>query len=146
MDDAGSRRARQTKRMREAVADWDTREFQRSQRSVEGPFHAAALCAEIEASGADHVLVSFTTSGGAFFAIGLGAPDSCAVFWESVDPPYFQSRGQDLAGGGPVTYSYGGQPSEMPASVRISRADAFAALEEFMSSGQKPVCIAWDET
>jgi hypothetical protein len=34
----------------------------------------------------------------------------------------------------------------MPASVRISRADAFAALEEFMSSGQKPVCIEWDET
>jgi hypothetical protein len=146
MNGVGASGALQTKRMSEVVADWDTREFQRSQRSVEGPLDAAALCAEIEASGADHVLVSFTTSGGVFFAIGLGAPDSCAVFWESVDPPYFQSRGQGLGEGGPVTYSYGGQPSEMPASVRISRADAFAALEEFMSSGQKPVCIEWDET
>jgi hypothetical protein len=132
--------------MREAVADWDSQEFQRSQRSVVGPLEAAALCAEIEALGADHVLVSFTTSAGVFFAIGLGAPDSCAVFCESVDPRYFQSRGQGLGGGGPVTYTYGGQPSEMPAGVRISRADAFAALEEFMSSGEAPACIAWDET
>lgn len=53
------------------------------------------LCAEIEADGVDHVLVSFSTPTGAFFAIGLGAEDSCAVFWESVDPPYYQSHGQE---------------------------------------------------
>lgn len=97
-------------------------------------------------SGVDHALVSFSTPDDMVLALGLGAPDSCAAFWESVDPPYFQSRGQDLGGGGPVTYSYGGQPSEMPASVRISRAEAFGALDEFISSGRRPGCIACDET
>src|SRR5262245_28357346 len=99
------------------------------------------LCAEIEADGVDHALVSFSTTSGTFFAIGLSADDSCAVFWESVDPPYYQSRGREQAQTASVTYWYGGQPSDMPATVRISRRDAFGALEEFMSTGQRPECV-----
>lgn len=63
-------------------------------RVVSSSSEAVDLCDEIEAHGeAGRVLVGFTSEAGHFFAIGLGADDSCAMSWESVDPPYFQSRG-----------------------------------------------------
>jgi hypothetical protein len=125
---------------------WKDVTAERSQRTVDGPDQAWDLCAEIEAQGVDHVLVSFTTPEGVFFEIGLGAPDSCAMFWESADPPYFWSRGQSLPEGPPVTFWYAGQQTEIPASVPIPRSVALAALREFMTTGQRPENLDWDET
>lgn len=45
-----------------------------------------------------------------------------------------------------MTYWYGGQPSEMPASVRIERNSAFTALDEFMRTGTRPQSVTWEET
>jgi hypothetical protein len=96
-------------------ADWDGPTGSGS-RTVVGPDEALELCAQIEGKRVDHLLVSFSSPSGLFFAIGLGAPDSCAVYWESADPPYFQSHGaaRDL---GSVTYWYGGQDTAMPGSA-----------------------------
>ena len=107
---------------------------------------ARELCAQVE----DHEplgrrLVGFTTAAGHFFAIGLGAADSCALFWESADPPYFQSKGA-RASEERIDFAYGGQPTELPGTVRISREDAFAGLDEFMKTGRRPRCIDWEET
>ena len=38
------------------------------------------LCQETEGRGVDDVLVSVTNAQAGFFAIGLGAPEPCAVF------------------------------------------------------------------
>lgn len=103
--------ARQTRVMRKAEAEWDNAESLRSHRTVIGAADAARLCVEIEADGLDHVLVSFTSPAGAFFAIGLGAPDSCALFWQSAEPPYVQSHGHQPPDRGPVAYWYGGNPA-----------------------------------
>jgi hypothetical protein len=54
------------------------------------------------------VLVGFTTVSGHFFAVGLGAADSCVMFWESADPPYFQSKGP-RAVEERIDFAYGGQ-------------------------------------
>ena len=142
---AGSVADWHTRVMPKVNAEWDT-QAGRSIREVDGPAEALALCDGIEAGGADHVLVSFTTVDGAFFAIGLGAPQSCAVYWESVDPPYYQSRGTAGVDGDTVTFWYGGQPSEMPVSVTITCDDARAALEQFLITGRRPENLAWDET
>ena len=134
----------QTQHVLTVDADWDGPTGPGS-RIVVGPDEALELCAQIEAPGADHLLVSFSTSSGMFFAIGLGAPDSCAVYWQSTDPPYFQSRGagSDLNS---VTYWCGGQDTTLPGSVRIDRASAFDALVQFMSTGHRPSAISWDVT
>ncbi len=135
----------QTHGMHHAEAEWDVASH-RSRQTVVGSEEALRLCEQIEQIGVEHLLVSFTSQQGTFFAVGLGAADSCAVFWESADPPYFQSRGDMSSEGPPVTYWYGGQPSQMPASVRIPRSDALDALAEFMSTGRRPECVEWDET
>jgi len=130
--------------MQTADAEWDA-PTGRQVRTIVGPDAAVELCAEIEAQGADHLLVSFTTPTGVFLAIGLGAPDSCVVYWESADPPYFQSRGA-ATDPSAVTYYFGGQASELPCSVRIDRESAFWALAEYMRTGRRPQTISWDVT
>lgn len=133
--------------MQHADAEWDDRGRTRSRQTVDGPAEALRLCEEIEARGVDHVLVSFTTPRGVFFAIGLGGRDSCALYWESADPPYFQSHGgQATPDGRVVTYLYGGQPTEIPASASIPLWEAKTALKEFMTTGRRPEAISWDET
>jgi len=54
-------------------AEWDA-PTGRQTRSIDGPDAARELCAQIEAAGADRVLVSFTNTGGAFFASGSARP------------------------------------------------------------------------
>jgi hypothetical protein len=41
--------------------------------------------------------------------------------------------------------AYGGQFTELPATVRISREAAFEALKEFMETGQRPKWIEGEE-
>lgn len=137
MRDAG----RQTEDVAYEV-EWDG---EGSPRSVDAPEAALALCRDIEAAADGPLLVGFTSPSGAFFAIGLGAPVSCATHWEGADPPYFQSRGSAGPDSEMITWSYS-QPTELPASTQIPRDDAFAALEEFVRTGTRPTAIEWDET
>ena len=67
------------------------------------------------------------------------------MYWESVDPPYFQSVGT-LAPDDRIHFAYDGQHTEFPGTVRISRESALQALSEFMESGLRPHCIAWEQT
>ena len=130
----------------EALAEWGTYQGRTGERAITNPAEARALCDELEAIEPDsRMLVGFTTAQGHFFAIGLGAQDSCAMYWESVDPPYFQSRG-DQPASETIDFAYGGQESEFPGTVRIEREAALAALSEFIETGKRPACVEWEET
>lgn len=129
-----------------ATAQWGTYGGWRGQRVVTHPQEALDLCAEIEASeGSGRVLAGFTSEAGHFFAVGLGSDESCALYWESVDPPYFQSVGT-RAPDDPIDFAYDGQHTELPGTVRISRDSALRALCEFVGTGMRPECIVWEET
>lgn len=52
------------------------------------------------------LLLGFTTETGHFFAIGLGSFDSCTMYWQSLDPPHFQSIGDNVEGDR-IDYAYG---------------------------------------
>jgi hypothetical protein len=94
------------------VAEWGTYDGWRGRREVTPADEALNVCAEVEAhEGAGRVLVGFTAPSGHFFAVGLGHEHSCVMYWESVDPPYFQSRGP-LGLGQPIDFAYDGQHTE----------------------------------
>jgi len=128
-----------------ATADWGAYDGWCGEREVTTAPEARALCDEIEEhKPPTRMLVGFTTDSGHFF-VGLGAADSCAMFWESADPPYFQSKGTHAVEER-IDFAYGGQETELPGTVRISRESAFAGLEEFIETGRRPACIEWEET
>lgn len=129
-----------------AMADWGAYEGWHGERKVRTAQEARALCGEIEAhEPPSRMLVGFTTALGQFFAVGLGAPDSCAMFWEPADPPYSQSKGPHPTEER-TAFSYGGQHTELPGTVRITRELAFTALDECIETGRRPECIEWEET
>lgn len=129
-----------------ATAEWGTYGGWRGRRVVTDARQALELCAEIAATtGSGRVLVGFTAASGQFFAVGLGFEDSCAMYWESADPPYFQSVGA-LAPEERIDFAYDGQHTELPGTVRISGAMALEALSEFMTTGVRPECIDWEQT
>lgn len=129
-----------------AIADWGTYDGWYGEREVTTVQQARELCALIEGhEPRGRRLVGFTTSAGHFFAVGLGAGDSCAMYWESAEPPYFQSKGTRAAEER-IDFAYGGQHTELPGTVRISRDSAFGGLDEFIETGSRPKCIDWEET
>ena len=128
------------------TAEWGTYGGWHGERVVMGAQEALDLCADIEArQGFGRVLVGFTSASGHFLAVGLGADDSCVVYWESVDPPYFQSLGT-TAPDDRIDFAYDGQQTELPGTVRIGRENALQALSEFMETGLRPGCIGWEAT
>ena len=81
-----------------ANADWGTYLEWHGEREVTTVHQARELCAQIEEHDRlNRCLVGFTTATGHFFAVGVGAGDSCAMFSESADPAYFQSKGTSPA-------------------------------------------------
>jgi hypothetical protein len=130
-----------------ARAEWGSYAGASGRREVDGPDEAQRLCDEVEAvQDVGRVLVGFTTlDQGHYLGIGIGADDSAAVYSDSDDPPYFQSRGP-RAESEAVDYAHDGHHTELSGTVRIPRRDAFAALREFMQTGSRPECLAWDET
>lgn len=127
------------------TAAWGTYGGWDGKRDVVSAAEALGVCADIESRpGVGRVLVGFTATTGHFFALGLGHERSCLMYWESVDPPYFQSRGIDE--GEPLDFAYDGQHTEVPATSLISRDAALRALEEFVETGQRPHSVEWDQT
>jgi hypothetical protein len=129
-----------------ATAEWVTYGGWQGERVVTDPQEALDLCAEIEANeNSGRVLVGFTSAVGHFFAVGLGFEESCAMYREFVDPPYFQSVGP-LAPDDRIDFAYDGQHTEFPGTVRIRKDSALQALSEFIETGLRPDCIEWEQT
>lgn len=127
------------------VADWGAYSGVAGSREIfDGPA-ARALCAELESQGLGRVLVTFGVADGPTFTIGLGAEDSCAAYWESADPPYYESVGS-LPADALIDYAYDTQHSELPGTVRIPKSLALDGLAEFVETGRRPSCITWTET
>jgi hypothetical protein len=119
------------------VAEWGTYGGWHGKRDVASATEALDVCAEVESrSGAGRVLVGFTAPSGHFFAVGLGHERSCLMYWESVDPPYFQSRGIDE--GEPLDFAYDGQHTEVLATSLISRDAALPGAGGVCRDGQTP--------
>ena len=127
------------------VAEWGTYGGWQGKREVASATDALQVCAEVESQAdAGRVLVGFTAPSGYFFSVGLGHERSCLMYWESVDPPYFQSRGIDQ--GEPLDFAYDGHYTEVPATSLISRDAALQALTEFVETGRRPESVEWEET
>ena len=132
--------------MATATAEWCTYGGWRGARMVTDAKEALDVCADIEAhDGVGRVFVGFTSGSGHFLAIGLGSNVSRAMYWESVDPPYFQSPGPHGADER-IDFAYDGQHTEFPGTVRIRRDRALQALVEFMKTELMPDCIEWEQT
>lgn len=133
--------------MGSARAEWGTYSDWTGEQDVADARDALRLCTHIESADPNtgRLLVGFTNRLGHFFALGLGCEDSCAMYRESADPPYFQSKGSRDASER-IDYAYAGQFTELPGTVRISREAAFEALKDFMETGQRPERIEWEET
>lgn len=128
------------------MVEWGTYDGWRGRRAVASADEALTVCAEVESyAGAGRVLVGLTAPNGHFFALGLGHERSCAMYWESTEPPYFQSRGT-LDAGEPIDFAYDGQHTEVPATALISREAALRALTEFVETGRRPESVEWEET
>jgi hypothetical protein len=73
-------------------------------------------------------------------------PDArAAAYWESADPPYYESVGT-LPAEALIDYAYDTQHTELPGTVRISKQAALDALVEFLRTDRLPNCIRWTET
>lgn len=132
--------------MRPVQAQWGSYAGTPQSRDVTGADEAVALCREIETeTGSGRLLVGFTEPNGHYLGIGLGADRSVLVYWDSLDPPYYQTSGDPDADGG-LDFSLDGHHTEMAASALIDRAHAFAALAEFMQTGDQPTGVTWVET
>lgn len=130
----------------QVVAEWGSYDGRSGRRAVSDPVEAEHLCREVEdLPGVGRVLLGFTAATGHYFGIGLGSDDSCATYWASADPPYFQSVGERPEGE-VIDCAYEGEHTEFPGTMRIKRPDAFAALREFIRTGDRPTCVAWEET
>lgn len=119
----------------------------RCTRLVLTPDTARALCEEVEASGCGPVLIDFYREGeeGHVLTVGIGGRQSVLNYQESLDPPYFSSRGQIDEDEPTECFSYGGHESEIRARNLISKSAALAALVEFLRTAQRPIGVHWDE-
>jgi hypothetical protein len=75
--------------------------------------------------------------------VGFGLP-SVATFKAKQEPPYYLSRG---TGGSqePLVFFRQGHHSEFRGEAGISPGEALDAVVEFVTTGERPACIAWDE-
>ena len=127
------------------VAEWRTYGGWHGKREVASATEALDVCTEVEShEHSGRVLVGFTAPSGHFFAVGLGHERSCATYWDSADPPYFHSWGNEH--GEPVDFAYDGQHTEVPANSLVSRDAALRALAEFIETGRRPESMEWQET
>jgi len=90
------------------------------------------------------VVELFLDSGDAL-GMGLGRPVSLLCFVSaSKEPPFFISRGDPaLTPGDYVVFSYGGEPTEFPATAAISSDSALSAMIEFFETRKLPESIGW---
>jgi len=79
------------------------------------------------------------------FSVVLGLGDGCIVTYDGQggDPPYFVSLGDAKKDRSLVSYFYGGQRSELPASHVIAQEFAVEALVDSVENEQPSSLIQW---
>jgi hypothetical protein len=99
-----------------------------------------------EAESGDPFVVELVADDGATLSMGLGRPLSVVDYVSaSLDPPYFQSVGQD-GHDEPLVFYYRGEWSEFAPESAIPTEQARAALRRFIESQSLPDNINWEET
>jgi hypothetical protein len=85
------------------------------------------------------------TPGKHAFSVVLGLGDGCIVTYDGKegDPPYFVSVGDAKKDKDLVSYFYGGQRSELPASHVIPEALALDALVDSIENERPSSLIQW---
>lgn len=98
-----------------------------------------------EAEGGEPFIVELVADDGATLSIGLGRSLSVANYVSaSLDPPYFQSLGQESEDE-PLAFSYRGERSEFAPESAIPIEQARAATRRFIESQSLPDNVDWEE-
>ena len=91
------------------------------------------------------IAVNLVTPNKSAFTVVLGLADGCIVTYDGRDgePPYFVSLGDANKDASLVSYFYGGQRSELPASHVIPEVLALDALIDSIENQQPSSLIQW---
>ncbi|MCB9764042.1 MAG: hypothetical protein H6739_30000 [Alphaproteobacteria bacterium] len=76
------------------------------------------------------------------FTIGLGRTDTVLTYQESVDPPYFISKG--VSESDVVMYCWGNEWTEYLGRNVVPLEVGFAALREFLVGPARPTSVPWE--
>jgi hypothetical protein len=88
-------------------------------------------------------MVLFWRDDGLEFGIAVACNESVLTFQETVDPPYFISKGNGRHSAG-LELCLGETVSEYPPSSTISWDVARRAAVEFFALFQRPTCVDWE--
>jgi hypothetical protein len=129
------------------LVEWQGFTGPHSRRAVATPQEAVELFLRVDRSAEGPVLMDFyrESSQGGSLTVGAGRPSAVLSYQDSLDPPYFVSMGTEQPGQGTETWAYGGHESEFLERNLISKASALEALREYLTTGQRPSRIAWEE-
>lgn len=125
------------------MAEWLTFGNEGGRRSLR-PEDVTTLLDELDARITDGVLVDITAPTGAVLTVGVGRPNSVVNFQESHDPPYWGSVG-NLPGEPDDNFSYMGSYSDFCSHSYVGKETAWAAAQEFVSTGSRPQNVEWEE-
>ena len=129
------------------IAEWQGYTSPRVKRAIRTDEDAERLFEEVDVSGDGPVLIDFyrVSEGGRSLTIAAGGKRSVLNYQESLDPPYYSSRG-DTDGEQPTeVFSYGGHESEFRARNLVDKGLAVRALREYVRTGHRPGLVTWEE-
>lgn len=115
---------------------------------VAGPEDLERLLDQLSSeAAAQPFMAELVTAAGARLGIGLGSTSGSVLsFKECDDPPYFVSVGRsELVSDDDVGFYFQGRWSEFPSSALVPVGLAREAAHEFLSTGQRPDAVNWDE-
>jgi hypothetical protein len=98
-----------------------------------------------EAAATEPFIAELVKSAGARLGIGLGTPGSVLSFKESDEPPYFVSVGRPDALDKDVGFYFQGRWSEFSERSLVPLELARKAARQFLSTGQRPDVVEWEE-
>ena len=127
------------------VASWGRYDDDLHVRELSDPEEAADLCTMVAGEvDQEPVIIGFTSTDGHFLGIGVGGDLAAVAYWESEDPPYFESVGQLRLE--PVAYSFEGHHTELAGDTHVPLEDALEAVRQFVRTGDRPTAVDWRET
>lgn len=100
---------------------------------------------EIGRSAAEPVVAELVAPDGARLGIGVGGPMSVLAFNPSSDPPYFLSVGDGGTRDEDAVFYLHGHWTEFPATALLPNPAAREAARQFVSTGERPEKIEWEE-
>jgi hypothetical protein len=88
------------------------------------------------------VEISHTDCPGRAFTIGLGRADTVVTYQESVDPPYFISKGESVSD--VVMFCWGNEWTEYLGRNVVPLDVGLAALRQFLAEAGRPTAVPWE--